>query len=190
MSKRFGFILVVLLVLSAALTACSTESKDAAQDYVEAVLKGKADKAEEYACDSYQDQTAVLAAFYGAIDIQKIDLKYDIGKGGNEEEVIVSGAYEVGKGDDAKEFELAASIRADPDDEDNDEMIDTRWVLEMEKSGDDWCVVKVEIDKQEASTVVAGGEAEEEVEEPEAAEEAVDIEAESDVEAEATETAE
>lgn len=163
MSKRFSLILVVLLVAPMLLTACSSESPDVAEDFVEAMLKGDADKAQDLACESYSDTAAALAGGFGALDINNIDLKYDIGKGGNEEEIIVTGSYDIGEGDDADEVELAGSVRTSDED---DTMIDTRLVLDMVQDGDDWCVEQV---KQGEESL--GGAATEEVE-PAATEEA------------------
>jgi hypothetical protein len=140
MSKRFGLILVALLVMPMLLTACASESRDVAEDFVEAMLEGDVEKAQDLACESYQDTAAALAGDFGTLDINNIDLKYDIGKGGNEEEIIVTGSYDIGEGDDADEIELAGSVRSE---ENEDEMIDTRLVLDMAQDGDDWCVEQV-----------------------------------------------
>jgi hypothetical protein len=149
MSKRFGFVLVALVVLSALLTACSAESRDTAEDYMNALLKGETDKAVELACESFKDETAALADSYAAQGIlaDEIDLKFDVGKGQNNEEIIVTGAYQYGDEADPTEFELT-------------EHDGTRIVLWLEESDGDWCVT----DESEFGTL--------EVSAPEATEEA------------------
>jgi hypothetical protein len=139
MSKRFGLILVALLIVPMLLTACGSESRDVAQDFVKAMLNGDADKAQDLACESYQATAAALAEDFGTLDINNLDLKYDVGKGGNQEEIIVTGSFDIGRGDDADEVELANSVRLDDND---DEMVDTRLVLDMKEDGD-WCVNQV-----------------------------------------------
>jgi hypothetical protein len=142
MTKRFGFILVALMILSALLAACGSKSNDAAKDYFKAVLKGDLNKAQDNACDSFQDDTATLVAAFAALDIQNIDVQFDEGKGGNQEEVIVTGSFDVGSGDDADEIELAQTYR------DNDgEDYNTRVVLDMKKDGDDWCVEGIDVNE-------------------------------------------
>ncbi len=159
MSKKLALILVALLVLSSVLTACSSDSVDQAKDYVEAVLKGDGETAQKVACDGYQDETKALAEGYAALAeaheaIQNLDLKYDIGKGNNQKEVIVTGSYDVvelndqGKAiaDSEVEYVLAASTidKRDLDkDGDDTDRISTRIVLDMKKSGDKWCVAKL-----------------------------------------------
>ncbi len=135
MSKRFGLVLVVLLIVPMLLSACSTESRDVAENYLDALFKGDSTTAQKYACDSFQDQTAALADQYGMENIHKKDLKFDIGKGNNQEEIIVTGSYWVGPTDDADEVELAASVRVIGEEE-----RDTRIVLWMKDDGGDWCV--------------------------------------------------
>ncbi len=129
MSKRFGLVLAALLVVSALLAACSTESRDAAEDYMKALLRGDQAKAQELACESFKDQTAALGEAYAALGIlkDKIDLKFDVGKGQNREEIIVTGAYKYGDSTDPKEFELTEKNKS-------------RVVLWMKKSGGKWCV--------------------------------------------------
>jgi hypothetical protein len=159
MSKKLAFILVLLLVLSAILTACSSESVDNGKTYVEAMLKGDAAGAQKVACDGYQDATQALADGYAALAdmheaIRNTDLKYDIGKGNNQKEVIVTGSYDIvelndqGKvvADSEQQYVLAASTidRHDINHNGNDtERINTRIVLTMQKSGGDWCVAKL-----------------------------------------------
>jgi hypothetical protein len=160
MSKKFAFILVVLLIVPTWLTACSSESADTGKDYVEAALRGDAEKAQKYACEDYQDETETLAGVYAGLAeqqqaIRNIDLKYDIGKGNNQKEVIVTGAYDIvqlskqGKEilDSAVEYTLAASTPDKRDfnqNGDDTDRINTRIVLTMKKQGDDWCVEKLE----------------------------------------------
>jgi hypothetical protein len=158
MLKKFAIVLVALLVLPTVLTACSSDSADTAKDYVDAILKGE--DAQKYACDSYKDATAALVDANNAMvgeghAIRNIDLKYDIGKGGNEEEVIVTGSYdlvelnEAGKvvADSEDEYELASSTRDKRDlnkNGDDQDKINTRLVLTMKKQGGDWCVQDAE----------------------------------------------
>jgi hypothetical protein len=160
MSKKFVLILVALLVLPGLLAACGTDSADTAQDYVEALLKGDAEKAQSYACADYQDATAAFAEIYAGLAaqnlaIRSLDLKYDLGKGNNAEEIIVTGSYDLvelnaeGKeiADSEDEFELASSTRDKRDldgDGDDEDKINTRIVLEMKKDDGDWCVEKLE----------------------------------------------
>lgn len=127
MKKSLGFGLLALLVFPLLLVACSSETSDVAEDYVEALLQGDADAAQQVACDSFQDRTGELAAYFGQYDIHDTDLKYDIGKGNREEEVIVTGSFTYGPEDAAREVELQ-------------ERDDSRIVLWLEKEGDDWCV--------------------------------------------------
>jgi predicted small secreted protein len=160
MSKKLAFILVVLLIVPASLTACSNESADTGKDYVEAALKGDAEQAQKFACDDYKDETETLAGVYAGLAeqqqaIRNIDLKYDIGKGHNEKEVIVTGAYDIvqlnaqGKeiADSAVEYALAASTPDKRDfnqNGDDTDRINTRIVLTMNKTHGDWCVAKLE----------------------------------------------
>ncbi len=157
MLKKFALVLVALLVVPTVLTACSSDSADTAKDYVEAILNGNTDEAQKLACDSYQDATAALVETNNAwvgenAAIRNIDLKYDNGKAGNDEEVIVTGAYDVvemneqGKmvADSEDEYELAASTRDKRDlNQNGDDMdkINTRLVLEMREQDGDWCVL-------------------------------------------------
>lgn len=158
MSKRFTLVMVVLLVMPALLTACSTESRDTAEDYVKAVMKGDADEAKNLACDSFQEGTEALLAFYAGLEIDEdsLDLKFDPGKGNNQKEVIVTGSFEYGE--DGDEFELAGTVRVrdlprtvmvreaedEEEEEDGTRKVDTRLVLEMEED-DDWCVAAVDM---------------------------------------------
>ena len=175
MMKRFGLVVVALLIMPMVLTACASDSRDAAKDYMEAVLKGNVDEAQKLACESYQDQTAALAQVYGPLGITDIDLKYDIGKGNNQEEVIVTGAYTIGEGDDADEVELASSVREAGE----EEARDTRIVLDLKKDGDDWCVESADL--KDNMAVPAAEEAE-----PVATEEAAPAEATEEAEPAAT----
>ncbi|MBN1680830.1 MAG: hypothetical protein JW966_11105 [Anaerolineae bacterium] len=141
MAKRFGLVLAALLVVSSLLAACGTETRDTGKDYMKAVLDGNGEKAEGLACDDFKDTTRALAEAYAALDINDVDLKYDIGKGSNEKEVIVTGSYKIGKGNDADEIELASTVRiVDEESGEETEERDTRIVLWLDKDGDDWCV--------------------------------------------------
>ena len=71
------------------------------------------------------------------MDIANIDLKFDIGKGGDEENITVTGSYKVG-GEDGAEIELAESVRG----KGLEEQQDTRILIEMKKDDGDWCVEK------------------------------------------------
>jgi hypothetical protein len=160
MLKKIALVLAALLVLPALLTACSSDSADTAKDYVEAILNGNVEGAQKAACDSNQDATAALVELNAGLvgegrAIRNIDLKYDIGKGGNQEEVLVTGAYDLveiseqGKvvADSEDEYELAASTRDKYDldgDGDDEEKINTRIVIEMKEQGGDWCVVSLQ----------------------------------------------
>ncbi len=139
MSKRFGFVLVVMLVVPLLLTACGAESKDTAEDYMNAVLKGDEEKALELACESFKDETSALMAFFGSefpfFDEKSIDLKYDVGKGNNANEIIVTGAFNYGidlddpkvKNDPQREYVIS-------------EGEGTRIVLWLDEQDGDWCV--------------------------------------------------
>jgi len=148
MSKKFALLLVALLVVPALLVACSTESRDAGEDYINALLKGDEEKALELACDSYQEQTQTLLAWYAEQDVHEksIDLKFDVGKAGNEKEIIATGSYEYGDPDMPREWVLS-------------EKKNTRIVLDMEKDGDDWCVTDESV--FEGSPLDMGGDEEE-----------------------------
>ncbi len=141
MMKRLSLILVVVLLVPMLLSACGSDTKKVAEDYMVAVLKGDSVKAKEKACDDFKDQTDAYIAAYKAItpNIHKdsIDLKFDIGKGNNQEEVIVTGAYDYGDKDNPKEYVFASSTRKYNN---SDEMSETRVVLWMKKDGDNWCV--------------------------------------------------
>jgi len=148
MSKRFGLVLIVLLVAPMLLTACGSDSEKAAEDYMKAVLKGEVDKAKEKACADFQDDTEKYTAAYQAItpNIHKdsLDLKFDVGKGQNNEEIIVTGSYEYGDKDNPKEYELVNSYRLTDDEQKalgiDEDHIETRVVLMMKEEDGDWCV--------------------------------------------------
>jgi hypothetical protein len=160
MSKRYGLLLAVLLLTALTLSACGSDSTETAKDYMDALLKGEVETAQKYACESFQEGTANLAAMSAALaeqnrQIRNIDLKYDIGKGNNAKEVIVTGSYDVVQltaagtmiADSEVEYELAASVRDKRDvdgDGDVEEKINTRIVLTMDKDGDEWCVAGLE----------------------------------------------
>lgn len=158
MSKRFG-LLAALLAVSLLLTACGSDSTETAKDYIEAVLKGNAEAAQKVACDSYQEDTAALAAISASLaeqsrGVRDIDLKYDLGKGNNSKEVLVTGSYSIVQlsaagnviAGSTQQYELAAVVRDKHDvdgDGDYENRINTRIVLTMEKDGDDWCVANL-----------------------------------------------
>ncbi|MCZ7541602.1 MAG: hypothetical protein M5U29_17155 [Anaerolineae bacterium] len=158
MSKRFG-LLAALLAVSLLLTACGSDSTETAKDYIEAVLKGNAEAAQKVACDSYQEDTAALAAISASLaeqsrGVRDIDLKYDLGKGNNSKEVLVTGSYSIVQlsaagnviAGSTQQYELAAVARDKHDvdgDGDYENRINTRIVLTMEKDGDDWCVANL-----------------------------------------------
>ena len=160
MSKRYGIVLAVLLLTALVLSACGSDSTETAKDYMQALLKGETETAQKYACDSFQESTAELAAMSAALaeqnrQVRNIDLKYDIGKGNNAKEVIVTGSYDIvqlneaGKmiADSEVTYELAASVRDKRDvdgDGDDEEKINTRIVLTMQQDGDSWCVAGLE----------------------------------------------
>jgi predicted small secreted protein len=155
MSKRFA-LLAALLAVALLLTACGPDSTGAARDYMEAVLKGDVEAAQEVACDPFKEGTATLAAISAGLAeesraIRNIDLKYDIGKGRNLREVVVTGSYDIVRltaagaviVDSADTYEVAAVVRDvfDVDgDGDHDEQLNARIVLTMERVGDEWCV--------------------------------------------------
>lgn len=165
MTKRFALVLAVLMVASLILTACGTESRDNAEKYVKAVMKGDAAKADGLACEANQDTQALIDWYAGkGINDDGLDLKFDIGKGNNQKEIIVTGEIKYG-GEDDREYEMAQSVRAadvqrfvgGPEPADPDEKIDTRLVLTMKEEDGDWCVESVET----GGVAILGGEASE-----------------------------
>jgi len=157
--KKVALFLVVLLVVPTLLTACGAESSETARDYMEAVLSGKVEEAQDNACDGFEDATAELIASVPRLGennaVRNVDLKFDVGKGNDQEKITVTGSYDIvvlndsGKvvADSEQEYELASSVRDKRDidnDEDDGENVDTRVMLEMEKDGDDWCVASLE----------------------------------------------
>lgn len=133
MSKKFALLMLVLLTLSLVLTACSTESRDAGKDYMEAVIHGEQEKAEALACSDF-DGTADLLAWYASLNIvdDSADLQVDMAKGNNQKELHVTGSFECGRGvefDCGKDNEFVLS-------EKNDSLI----TLKMKKEDGDWCV--------------------------------------------------
>lgn len=137
MTKRFGMVLAVLVALSLVLTACSTESRDTAEDYMQAVLTGEVDAAQDMACDDdVRALTAEVADVYAnyfpglTLEEDDIDLKYDLGKGNNTNEIIVTGSLtytDAADEDNVRELEFT-------------EERNTRVVLMMDEGDDDWCV--------------------------------------------------
>lgn len=184
--KKVALVLVVLLVVPILLTACGSESQDAAKDYITAVLEGDVEEAQKYACDEFKDQTVVLVETLPGLGennaVRNIDLKYDLGKGNNQKEVIITGSYDIVTlnasgnvvADSAVAYEVAASVRDKRDidgDGDENERIDTRILVEMVESDGDWCVALLE---RGYWAPVFGGEAEsaEEAEDAEEVDEA------------------
>lgn len=157
--KKFALLLAIMLVVPTLLTACDSESQDTAKDYIEAVLKGELEEAQKYACEDFQDATAELIATRPGVDdehaIRNIDLKYDVGKGNDPEEIIITGAYdlvelnEAGRviADSEVEYEVAAAVRDRRDidgDDDVDERLDSRILIDMEEQDGEWCVASLE----------------------------------------------
>ncbi len=157
--KKVAFVLVLLLVVPTLLSACGAESSESSRDYMDAVLDGKVEDAQKYACDDFKDATAELIASLPHVGennaVRNIDLKFDVGKGNDQEKITVTGSYDIvvlnatGKvvADSNEEYELASSVRDKRDidsDEDDGETVDTRITLKMEKDGDDWCVASLE----------------------------------------------
>jgi len=143
MKKRLGFLLVALLIMPVLLTACDSESPDKAKEYMDAVLAGKVEEAQALACDeeSAALTESVVAAYASQypnmeIDTKNVDLKYDIGKGMNNKEVIVTGAF-------SYKFTQEGAAANPTDLEVEYELSDklgTLVILYMDKKGDDWCV--------------------------------------------------
>ncbi len=159
--KKLALLLVALLLASVLLTACESESQDAAKDYIDALLNGEIENAEGFTCDDFEvqivsleDSTDLYANLPGLGDsheIRNIDLKYDLGKGNNPRELIITGSYDIVEIDEQgrlipdseTQYVLASAVRDRRDiDRDGDvtERIDTRILLEMREDGDDWCV--------------------------------------------------
>lgn len=147
--------LVALLVTPLLLTACSTASRDEAHDYISALLKGDDEKALGLACDSFQAGTQSLLAWYKQqrVDEKSIDLQFDIGKGGNSKEIIVTGSYQYGDPNFLREYDLK-------------EKDDSRIVLAMQKTGGKWCVTDKSSFGGEIDAVLAGAAAEQSATEP------------------------
>ena len=153
-------VLVGLLLLSALLSACGVASEDAAKKYMDALLAGDAAEAQKYACDNFQEQTATLADEVARLAdqqlaIQNVDLRYDIGKTNNTKEVLATGSFDVVRlredgtpiPDSEMQYEVAASVRDKYDldgDGDDEELINTRIRLDMEKIDGEWCVANLE----------------------------------------------
>lgn len=147
MSKRLGFILVTLLIVPMLLTACDSKSPEKAEDYLNAVLKGDVPAAQALACDEeFAAKTEALSNAYSnrfdgmVIDKDTVDLKFDIGKGMNNKEIIVTGSFlyvlaQENEQEVAEEVDTAIEIKYELSGEE-----ETRIVLIMEQDGDDWCV--------------------------------------------------
>jgi hypothetical protein len=149
MRTRLALILVALLVTPLLVTACSTASRNTAEDYMNALLKGDDAKALDLACDSFKAGTQTLLAWYKQqqVDEKSIDLQFDIGKGSNTSEIIVTGSYMYGDPKFLQEYAI-------------EEQYNTRVVLWMEKTGGKWCVTNksrfgTEIDAALASAAAA-----------------------------------
>lgn len=127
MKKSFSLVLLALTVTSLFLAGCSSEPPEEAKNYVEALLGGNAGAAQEIACESFQARTSDLAAYFKQNDVRDWDLKYDVGKGGRQEETIVTGALTYGQDDLGREIKLQEKDK-------------TRIVVWMDKQGDGWCV--------------------------------------------------
>ncbi len=167
MSKRIAVLLVVLMAASVLLSACSTDSRNAAEDYVNSVFKAASeenkvdettrelkyrDTALELSCDTFKDQTTWIIAWFSTeypfIRQDGLDLKFDIGKAGNQHEIIVTGSLKYGvdpndpktRNDDPKELVLS-------------DKLNTRIVLDMRKQSGKWCVS----DKSSFGTAVDEG---------------------------------
>lgn len=153
MSKRFGLVVLVLLAVPLLLAACASESQDAATEYTRAILKGDGEKALEYACEGYADTTQELAAYYGERNVTSTDLKFDIGKGGDQSHITVTGSYQV-NGEDGLEIELAQSTRI----RGMLEQYDTRIIVTMDEQDGDWCVSDFEDKREEFIHELGAGE--------------------------------
>jgi hypothetical protein len=155
MRKRLALALVALLVTPLLLTACSTASRDTAKDYLNALLKGDDEKALGLACDSFKAGTQSLLAWYKqqGVDEKSVDLQFDIGKGGNSKEIIVTGSYQYGDPNFLREYDLK-------------EKDDTRIVLLMQKTGGKWCVTDKSKFGGEIDAVLAGAPAEQSATQP------------------------
>lgn len=171
--KKYRVFLVLLLVVSAVLVACSSESSDNAEKYVRALLAGNAAEAQKYACADYQDRTTEMAATLPGLGpnqaVRNVDLKFDIGKGNNQKEVLVTGSYDIvqlGESgrelrDTARQYELAASVRDRFDMNQNGSDVDkinTRIVLTMREEGDEWCVALLDGGYYHPLVVIEGAE--------------------------------
>jgi len=155
MTKRLALVLVALLITSLLLTACSNASRNAAKDYMNALLKGDDAKALGLACDSFNAKTQTLLAWYKQqlIDEKSVDLQYDIGKGGNTKEIIVTGSYMYGDPSFQREYVVR-------------EKDNTRIVLWMEKTGGKWCVTDKSEFGAEIDAALAGAPAEQPATQP------------------------
>ncbi len=127
MKKSLGFLSFALLVVPLLLMGCSSEPPEEAKDFVEALLGGNAGAAQQIACESFKGRTGELAAYFGQNNVRDWDLKYDVGKGGRQEETIVTGAFTYGPEDIGRQIKLQEKDK-------------TRIVIWMDKQGDNWCV--------------------------------------------------
>ena len=167
MSKRIAVLLVVLMAASVLLSACSTDSRNTAEDYVNSLFKAASeenkvdettrelkfrDKALELSCDTFKDQTTWIIAWFATeypfIRQDGLDLKFDVGKAGNQNEIIVTGSLKYGLDpDDPK------SRDRDPEELVLSDKLNTRIVLDMRKQSGKWCVS----DKSSFGTAVDEG---------------------------------
>lgn len=155
MTKRLALILVALLIIPLLLTACSNASRNTARDYMNALLKGDDAKALGLACDSFKTGTQTLLAWYKQqqIDAKSVDLQFDIGKGNNTKEIIVTGSYQYGDPSFQREYILR-------------EKDNTRVVLWMEKTGGKWCVTDKSEFGAEVEAALTGAPAEQPAAQP------------------------
>lgn len=135
MKQRFAAILVALMVLATLLSACSSDSKDAGKDYMEAVLKGDEETASALACDSFDGTPDLIAFFRDEViaDPETVDIQVDLGKTNNQNQLRVTGSVD-----------CARSAMAENCNNNNEfifsEKRGTLIILEMEKEDGEWCV--------------------------------------------------
>jgi len=127
MKKSFGLVLLALTVTSLLLAGCNSEPPEEAKNYIEALLGGDADAAQQIACESFQARTSELAAYFSQNNVRDWDLKFDVGKGDRQEETLVTGSFVYGQDDLGREIKLQEKDK-------------TRIVVWLDKQGDGWCV--------------------------------------------------
>jgi predicted small secreted protein len=135
MNKRFALIMVMLMITAALLSACSSDSKNAGKDYIEAVIKGEQAAAEAFACDSFNGTPELVAFFRDDVKARPdtVDLKVDLGKANNQKELRITGSVDCERTATAENCSTKNQYVFS-------EKKGTLIILEMKKQDGDWCV--------------------------------------------------